>query len=323
MSFRFTSIACCVAITMLTLSGCRDSPGRDYSQLPVVSRPQSAKEVEWFWDEDRKYGLRDAQGKLLVPPTYDDVSSFSEGLAAVNIGAEWIFPGIPDGGKWGFANQAGKLVIPLQYDYADDFSDGLAQVGNYGAGGETLFINADNEVILRIPDGTAGSFSNGLAPVYVDRSLQGKSWLTRYTNKQGEVEFEVDGYGREFHEGLAAVSIRHPTSDDLSQSHFINLEGERAIQQGFADVQRFSEGLAAAQPKAVDNGVTPEWGYINKSGDWVIEPEFNEVHPFQDGKAVVHYGGTLQLWEDAPAEWEGGVWLVIDSSGTALGRLPD
>ena len=37
----------------------------------------------WFGTEDEKYGYIDGTGKIVIPPTYKDVSSYSEGLAVV------------------------------------------------------------------------------------------------------------------------------------------------------------------------------------------------------------------------------------------------
>lgn len=64
-----------------------------------------------------KMGFIDTSGKFIIPPIYEFVSSFSEGLACVK-----------QDGKWGFIDMAGKVVIPLQYDDWSFFKDGLAWV---------------------------------------------------------------------------------------------------------------------------------------------------------------------------------------------------
>lgn len=53
----------------------------------------------------------------LVPPVYDDINLFNEGLVAVE-----------RNGKWGYIDSTGKEVIALQYKQAGDFKGGLAQV---------------------------------------------------------------------------------------------------------------------------------------------------------------------------------------------------
>ncbi len=50
--------------------------------------------------EGDKWGFIDQQGALAIGLQFDDVSSFSEGLA-----------GVKEGDKWGFIDKQGALVI--------------------------------------------------------------------------------------------------------------------------------------------------------------------------------------------------------------------
>ena len=73
--------------------------------------------------------------KELVPPKYDDVSHFEEGLAAVELN-----------GKWGFIDRSGKEVVPPKYDFVAHFEkDGLAEVRLNGKWG---FIDRTGKEIL-------------------------------------------------------------------------------------------------------------------------------------------------------------------------------
>ncbi|OGP74618.1 MAG: hypothetical protein A2Y80_03435 [Deltaproteobacteria bacterium RBG_13_58_19] len=65
-----------------------------------------------------KFGFIDQIGQVVIPPRFDRVANFSEGLARVELG-----------GKWGFADQTGKLVIPASFSEARNFAEGLAPVG--------------------------------------------------------------------------------------------------------------------------------------------------------------------------------------------------
>jgi hypothetical protein len=70
-----------------------------------------------------KHFFIDKKGKIAVQPQFDysDIffgGKFSEGWV------RWRF----DGDKWGYLNGMGKVVIPPLYDCTWDFSEGLARV---------------------------------------------------------------------------------------------------------------------------------------------------------------------------------------------------
>ena len=51
---------------------------------------------------------------MVINPQFDEVSHFSEGVAAVRIGDE-------ESGKWGFIDKTGKMVMKPQFDEAECF----------------------------------------------------------------------------------------------------------------------------------------------------------------------------------------------------------
>jgi len=71
------------------------------------------------------------QGKLILKPKYDAVGVFSDGLAAVNLGANRQFPGRQVGGSWGYVDQTGREAIKHRFGSAGAFSNGIARV-NFG-----------------------------------------------------------------------------------------------------------------------------------------------------------------------------------------------
>lgn len=64
-------------------------------------------------DGKTQYGVIDDKGAWVVSPSYDEVRSYCEDLAAVKI-AE----------KWGYIDTAGTMAITPAYSNAYDFSGG-------------------------------------------------------------------------------------------------------------------------------------------------------------------------------------------------------
>ncbi|WP_030006323.1 WG repeat-containing protein, partial [Picosynechococcus sp. NKBG042902] len=98
-----------------------------------------------------KIGFINRQGQFVIPPTFNNASSFSEGLAAVMIND-----------KWGFINKQAQIVIPPTFDDAYSFSEGLAKVEINDKWG---FINKQGQIVIPPTFDFTSSFSEGLAKV--------------------------------------------------------------------------------------------------------------------------------------------------------------
>jgi hypothetical protein len=145
-------------------------------------------------------------------------------------------------------------------------------------------------------------------------------------DKKGRTAFVVDGYVKEFSDGLAVLTVTDnklgpQISNEGSLYGYVERSGKVGIPPHFGEALAFHEGLAAVRPKKTTiHGMGDTWGYIDKSGNYVIEPRFNEAHPFRNGVARVHVGGTLQTPCDAVPGWEGGEWQLIDRRGRVVKR---
>ncbi len=257
-----------------------------------------------------KYGFFDREGKVVVERKFDDVWKFSEGLAAVNIGAKsqgFPRPFVKEGGKWGFIDKTGQLVIPVQFDSVDErgFSDGLALV-------TVGYIDKSGKVIIRPEEKSddpnrmmwgAGGFSEGLARVCSSSRMDS---LTGFIDRTGKVAIKPQFHqARDFSEGLAAVATDRGWG-------YVDRHGSVAIKPQFEKADDFSEGLAA-----VKGG---HWSYIDKQGKVVITGQFNDAEAFTGGLARVHEGGSFEITHDGPAYWSGGAWFYINRKGEKVRR---
>jgi WG containing repeat len=60
--------------------------------------------------ENGRHGFIDSTGKIIVPPQFNTLQPFSEGLAAARLG-----------GYYGYIDSMGSWVIPPQYDKGNEF----------------------------------------------------------------------------------------------------------------------------------------------------------------------------------------------------------
>lgn len=94
---------------------------------------------------DDKSGYLDLLGHIVIPLIYDSVSTFSDGLAAVETA-----------GKWGYIDTSGRVIIPFEFDDAGRFGSGLAAVK---LGTRTAFINRSGSFVFDLPFDTPPTFS--------------------------------------------------------------------------------------------------------------------------------------------------------------------
>ena len=148
--------------------------------------------------ERGKCGYVDAKGAWVIPPRYDAAKEFSQGLAAVNVGARGA-SGVPatpwdrfvgllqtgkfgysPGGRWGYVNVEGREVIAPQFQAARRFSENLAAVQ---LDGEWGYVDRTGTYVVERKFDEAGEFADGRASVR--RGSQ-----RGYVNRRGEVVWD-------------------------------------------------------------------------------------------------------------------------------------
>ena len=274
------------------------------------------------FERDEKYGYRDADGKVVIAPIYEDVEAFHEGRAAVLLHSEWtggtehspygrdiMWDGISE--EWGYIDESGKLITSARFDEAGDFCEGLARVSGDGGYG---FIGRDGKFVVRPQFREASDFSRGVALVRLpDR------W--GYIDRAGKVivkpRFDTT---LEFADGMARVELK-------GKWGYVDASGRVAIAARFTQAKNFSDGLAevydgrgtlvidrTGKPigAALDRLTTPFseglaavendeclTGYIDRAGRIAIRPRFTSAGSFSEGLAAVEVEGRERLIDTA------------------------
>ena len=227
-------------------------------------------------NKNGKWGVIDKGGIFLIQPIYDTLGVFEDGLAMVRLGELST-------ARYGYIDWTGTEVIPLHFQKAKYFSQGLAAVKVADSWGYIL-PSGDFKITPRFagtgkakrwPDTRAGSFVNGLAPVWVGQDSY------RFIDITGSFAFE----GRfddanSFSEGLAVVKKG-------DRYGYIDTEGQIAIECRFIRARDFSEGLAKIEVEEFRGGHSSSYGFIDYQGRIVIQPKLDKADSFRYGLCLV------------------------------------
>lgn len=197
-----------------------DDPGT--SCEPELPTQAPARPDRVSFEQDGKWGFRDAAGAVVIAARYVVVTEFNaEGTCGVVLedgsaqfidvegrpvaramvfdnGPDYFVQGrarVVDGNKVGFIDRGGKLVVPPKYDAAGSFCDGLAPVcmgckevreGEHTRteGGQWGFVDRSGAVVVPVMYDDAQGFIDGTARV----------------RKAGR-DFSIDRNGRELPAG--------------------------------------------------------------------------------------------------------------------------
>ena len=248
-----------------------------------------------------KFGFIDTKGNVVIPPKYDQVRSFEEGLAPVEIN-----------NRWGYINKEGKMVIKPAYKEVNGFSEGLACV--YTRNNHIpYFINKTGKIIFKINHKVfiSTGFSEGVAVVVF--SFGHETCDYGYISKNRKLVSRSDYfYAGDFHNGFAIIKDREgwatinksfqvvsrihrePESDEGfldglrkvivgNKYGYSDVYGRIVIKPQFNQAEGFFDGLAAVQ---IENN-EGKWGYIDKKGHIIIKPIYDSANNFSDGLALV------------------------------------
>ncbi len=211
---------------------------------------------------DGKYGFRDRNGKMVIPPRFTDTDyGFSDGVAVVAIGEK-------KEKKWGIIDKTGKWILPPSDKTFQKFSDRMGIVYENQLCG---YINTKGQAVIAPQFRSCSQFSDGFAAVIpVGSSKCG------YVNKKGQTIIASQFTScSEFSEGFASVK-----PDQSAKFGYIDKTGRMVIEPRFSTGRVFSSELAAVE-------LDKKWGFIDKKGTVIIKPQFRNAYRFISGIAKV------------------------------------
>ena len=261
--------------------------------------------------ENKKYGLIDNTGKLVVPCIYEridsfDIKTFKGELTAAKKDGRWGFIDkkgkvvipfeyedqvysivgdticddkmrVKKNGKWGIINMNGQMEIPCKYDSIGDFNYGLAPAK---IGYKYVYINMQGKIVLAGDYDKAEAFKNGVAKVT-------KRDSTYMINTKGE-KVNVNVNQTEFHDGLCVVA-KFVKEELRFYYGYANEKMKLVIPYDFDEAYDFENGMALVK-------LGEKWGYIDTNGNWIIYREFDEEFRFSSaGVAKVLWNGKWGL----------------------------
>ncbi len=225
--------------------------------------PNSNKNLFYIAQNQSKTGYIDNEARVIVPLQYEKLRNFSEGLVAVRKGS-----------LWGFVNEKGEEVVSCSYRMTEDFSEGLAAVYNKGSWG---FIDKSGNFVIKTQFMRVGKFKEGIAWV------QNKNGQIVYINQQAEIVLQGEfSKANEFENGLARVY------DKNKGWGVINVKGEWIAKpkKSYLRIEEFNE-YGLAKVKMGSKG----YAMMNRNGDLVTKGVYDEINDFSEGYAIVRRHG--------------------------------
>lgn len=216
-------------------------------------------------DENSKYRIIDKNGEYAFSDEYDEISKYSERVAAVQ-----------RNGKCFYIDTQERTLIEETYEDVKSFHESKAAIKKDGLWG---FINLKEDIIVSPLYEQVHDFNENYAAV-----RRNGQWGFVDTNGTITVSCQYDEV-RNFHEGLAIVR-------EGEKWGVINQNGEQIVPCQYDFINDFSGGFAAIEKD-------DKWGYINNKGQISIGLKYDSAGDFHESKAAVGINGYFDGYMDA------------------------
>ncbi len=225
-----------------------------------------------------KQGFINRLGEIVIPPRFDYASNFSEGLASVRIGHQW-----------GAIDPTGNLVIPLQFDLIDVFSEGLAIAYTGGTVKNSKYYGQTDRLVIDggmwgVIDKTGNFVISPRFKLYGERDVE-DMYLPGEGFKNGLLKFSASALMVEEPEVESATTEIEP-SDTVGGA---NITLEPVWDE---ESNEWREALLVSVDAPAPTGEITKYGLIDRAGNIVIEP----------------------VWDEIADEWQGGLLRIRNQS---------
>ena len=222
---------------------------------------------------NEKEGFIDSEGKIIIPPIYDNVSEFGKnGLAPVKVDD-----------LWGYIDTEGEMVIEPSYFTAGSFSDnGLAEV--IPDNDNLCFINRDGEIVI---DTGYNAFTS--------------DYNVGAFDENGFAHVERDGmWGIMNGDGVIIAEPIYEWADACDKDSLrVCLEGKYGLidAQGRMCIAPVYDKLWPLNEKFYAVCVNGSWGVVDRDGEEIVEPIYSYIDELGKKKWIGYsdYGTKLYL----------------------------
>ncbi|MCB0593200.1 MAG: WG repeat-containing protein [Phaeodactylibacter sp.] len=225
--------------------------------------------------ENKRQGLLNAQGEVLLAPKYRKVGHFINGYARVQA----------ENGRWGLVDKEGEVVVPFQYTEIDTVSEGLAAV-RPTAKQSWVFIDTTNDLCIKGPFEQTQPFEKGYSLATIGNQKQ-------IIDQEGQLVFIKNDTVLFYSEGIfgmkealppeMAENLKKSKEEPPSRYYYADASGNNLFGRYFDHISPFEAGIAAVKPAAASKTDQNRFGAINKRGVMVVPPKYGFVKRQADG----------------------------------------
>jgi hypothetical protein len=266
--------------------------------------------------ENKRYGLINARGKLVLEPAYNEIFSSENG--------NWYFPFVQDSaqkkaadehahedefdehhpdamiGLYGIVDSTGKLIAPPVYDQQPVFGDGMFRISRNGKYG---FADAQGKEIVAPVYAYATPFRNGCAVV----TSGSKNIIIDKTGKETGV---ISAPASEvFKASCERIRFRAPGG----RYGYCDKAGRVVVAPQFEAADDFVFNRAIVE----QNG---RYGLIDREGNWVSQPQWMLIYSLGDGFFHVKEAGKDATTDTLAATLD---YLRYGKTSTGAGGVID